>query len=281
MRILYTYYKVCVISDYEKLALVLLGSCPGGANSNFWTAIFDGDVNLSVTMTLISTIASFGMTTLWAYLLGNPLLTEGTIKIPYHLMAISLALCSIPLALGLLIKYKSSEKAERIAYIMGKPFFFVCLLILPIFAMANNKHMFYLLGSWHLLAGFLLGLCGYLFGAGMGLIARQGKAQVIAISLETAMQNGIIAFVVVSMVFPSPASDIGLLPIIAFFLTSTGPIMFVFYGCYLAYRCGTGKTTIKKIKEELEAKKRLSKGKVVKEEEENELPKVDPLLAEE
>ena len=68
-------FSLISITDFEKLGLILLGSCPGGAASNFWTAMLDGDVNLSVTMTLVSSVASFGMTSLWIYLLGDPLVS--------------------------------------------------------------------------------------------------------------------------------------------------------------------------------------------------------------
>ena len=59
------------LADYEKLGLLLLGSSPGGAPSNFWTAMFDGDINLSVTMTLLSSVASFAMTSLWVTMLNE------------------------------------------------------------------------------------------------------------------------------------------------------------------------------------------------------------------
>ena len=58
----------------------------GGTHSNFWTAMFGGDVNLSVTMTLISSVASFGMTSLWVYLLGRELGVDEEINIPYHMV---------------------------------------------------------------------------------------------------------------------------------------------------------------------------------------------------
>jgi hypothetical protein len=46
--------------------------------------------------------------------------------------------------------------------------------------------------------------------------------QIIAISLETAIQNGGIAFIVLSLTFPSPYSDMGLLPVLSFVFVSTG-----------------------------------------------------------
>ena len=56
--------------------------------------------------------------------------------------------------------------------------------------------------------------------------------QIVAISLETAIQNGGLAFVVLSLTFPSPYSEVGLLPIISFFFCSTGPILFLVYAVY-------------------------------------------------
>lgn len=43
-----------------RLGLFTLGCSPGGSMSNFWTLLFNGDVNLSITMTFISTIAALG-----------------------------------------------------------------------------------------------------------------------------------------------------------------------------------------------------------------------------
>ena len=66
--------------DIEKLGLILVGSSPGGNISNLWTLLLDGDVNLSVTMTMISSISSFGMTSLWVWLLGTQFSGERDIQ---------------------------------------------------------------------------------------------------------------------------------------------------------------------------------------------------------
>ena len=49
-----------------------------------------------------------------------------------------------------------------------------------------------------------LGALGYLFGAFFAWVCRQQRPQIVAISLETAIQNGGIAFVVMNLTFPSP-----------------------------------------------------------------------------
>lgn len=40
--------------------LLVMGVCPGGIASNFWTLLLDGDVNLSITMTFISSVFAMG-----------------------------------------------------------------------------------------------------------------------------------------------------------------------------------------------------------------------------
>jgi sodium/bile acid cotransporter 3/5 len=43
-----------------KLSLFVVACCPGGGASNFWTILLRGNLNLSVTMTFVSSIAAFG-----------------------------------------------------------------------------------------------------------------------------------------------------------------------------------------------------------------------------
>ena len=50
-----------MIDDSVKgFGLLVMGVCPGGLASNFWTLLLDGDVNLSITMTFVSSIAAMG-----------------------------------------------------------------------------------------------------------------------------------------------------------------------------------------------------------------------------
>ena len=65
---------------------------------------------------------------------------------------------------------------------------------------------------------------------------KQGRAQIVAISLETAIQNGGIAFVVVNLTFDSPYLDMATIPILSMLFFATGPVMFLVYGGYLITR---------------------------------------------
>ena len=117
--------------------------------------MFDGDVNLSVTMTFISSVGSFAFTTMWVYLLGAPMVGR-TVPIPYLQLTVSLALFVIPLLLGILIQYKLTKVAEKLKRV-SRPFFFVCLIIFPVVGSIQNIHFFYMCDWQHVVSGAGLG----------------------------------------------------------------------------------------------------------------------------
>ena len=84
------------------------GCSPGGNGSNFWTLLLNGDINLSITMTFVSTIAALGMMPLWIFVLGSTL-NEGDLVIPYGQLFISLIALIGPISLGMWIRYTVLE----------------------------------------------------------------------------------------------------------------------------------------------------------------------------
>jgi len=215
-------------TKYERLGLLLLGCCPGGVGSNFWTAMLGGDINLSVTMTFFSSVAAFAMTSFWIWMLGSPLVSED-LPIPYIQLTIALFSFAIPIILGMIARKYKPELCEKIRTKIGRPLWLTCVLVLVVGGVIMNLFFFYLVTWRHLLSGALLGLCGYTLGGGASLLARMTKPQIIAVAIETAIQNGGIAVVVLNLTFPSPYSDMALLPILAFFFCSAGPFLFVLF----------------------------------------------------
>ena len=217
--------------------------------------MFNGDVNLSVTMTLISSVASFGMTSLWAWVLGQHLVEgEGAkepgkpIQIPYGNLALALLAFALPLCLGAIFKYKWTEFGHRIYSLVAKPFFLLCLILLALLGIYNSISLFYLLHWRHILSGLMMGCCGHVFGAFSAFLCKQKQPQIIAICLETALQNFSISFVVLYLTFESPYSDLGVLPIIGYYLCSTTPALFVVYCFFMLYRFSTGQKTFEEIR---------------------------------
>ena len=204
--------------------------------------MFNGDVNLSVTMTILSSLASFGMTTFWTWLLGSNLVDKeaakdptANIQIPYLNLTLTLFAFVVPLFLGVLFRHKRPELAKKIHSLVAKPIFLITVIALFVLGLLNSLFIFYLLNWRHVLAGFSMGSLGYAFGAGAAKLFRQDTSQVIAISIETALQNFGIAFVVLHLTFDSPYSELGVLPIIGYYICSTTPTLLIIYLIYFVY----------------------------------------------
>ncbi|XP_057377742.1 ileal sodium/bile acid cotransporter-like [Daphnia carinata] len=233
--------------------LLVIGVCPGGIASNFWTLLLDGDVNLSITMTFVSSLAAMGMMPLWLWLLSGFFLPEGSsVQVPYVNMAISLILLTFPLGIGILIRRFKLPLAEFLTGKILKKFSIFFIIFIFALGFYSMSHIFILMDWILLAAGLAVTVSGFLFGAIFAWITRLNRPQIIAVSLETAMQNANIAFVLLKTTLPTPYSDIAALPAIAQIIMTTS-ILFIFLGINFSYKCYQKNCTEKeKVKEEIE-----------------------------
>ncbi|KAK4314773.1 hypothetical protein Pmani_013974 [Petrolisthes manimaculis] len=215
----------------HRLGLFTLGCCPGGTSSNFWTLMFNGDINLSITMTAISTVAAMGMMPMWLFTLGRKLLeSNANLKIPFGNLATSLVTLTLPIGIGIFIRKKRLAWAEWGAKVI-KPFsFFILLFFMGVGS--YNSYKVILMMTWQMVvAGLLVVTSGYTLGAVLAKLTCLPPKQVIAVSIETALQNPGVAFVLLKLSLESPYSDLAAVPIVATLFVSGPPLMLT----YLVY----------------------------------------------
>lgn len=127
------------------LGLFLTGVSPAGGASNIWTLLCGGNINLSISMTTISTLACFGTIPLWLFLLGRSIFDRANLGVPYtevSLIAISLL---APLGIGLLIQRFLPKLSKFLVKIMEK-LSLLFLVIIIIFGIFANSYMMPLFG---------------------------------------------------------------------------------------------------------------------------------------
>ena len=116
---------------------MLFGCAPGGGISNIIVYWIGGDVDLSVTMTMVSCILSLGLTPLW--LLAVPRLisfdAEIADHIPYSDISVNLAAVVIPACLGSLIywlceRYEHPNIAKYSAFMLSIVYAIVMFVML-------------------------------------------------------------------------------------------------------------------------------------------------------
>jgi len=189
-----------------RLGLFVLGCSPGGNGSNFWTLLLNGDINLSITMTFVSTIAALGMMPFWIYTLG-PYVSEDDLVIPFGQLMMSLFSLVLPITLGMWIRYRFTKGAKFMKAVIV-PFTLITVLFIFTVGMYINRFIFLLMTWQMVVAGFLVAFCGYTFGAGFAWLCGLKVAQITAVSIETAFQNGGIAFILLQLSLPKPYGDI-------------------------------------------------------------------------
>ncbi|KAJ8302550.1 hypothetical protein KUTeg_018946 [Tegillarca granosa] len=198
-----------------------MGCSPGGAASNIYTFLLDGDVSLSVTMTFISTVLSIAMIPMWLYTLGIHVIYNNTsnITIPFVNIFMSLLGLLIPVGIGVLIQKKKPSLAKKILMAV-KPLTVIFVILVFTVGVYANLYIFKLLTPLVLLTGALIPYCGFAFGALVAFIARQPKGRIMTIAIETGIQNSGIAIVLLQLSLPPPDSDIGVVgPIICTIFT--------------------------------------------------------------
>jgi len=86
-----------------------------------------------------------------------------------------------------------------------------------------------------LTAGFCVAMSGFVFGGLFAWLTRRTTTEIIAISLETAMQNGNVAFVLLRLSLSSPYSDVASMTPIAQIVMTT-IILVILWAASLFYQ---------------------------------------------
>nr|XP_053633456.1 hepatic sodium/bile acid cotransporter-like isoform X1 [Cherax quadricarinatus]XP_053633458.1 hepatic sodium/bile acid cotransporter-like isoform X1 [Cherax quadricarinatus]XP_053633459.1 hepatic sodium/bile acid cotransporter-like isoform X1 [Cherax quadricarinatus]XP_053633460.1 hepatic sodium/bile acid cotransporter-like isoform X1 [Cherax quadricarinatus]XP_053633461.1 hepatic sodium/bile acid cotransporter-like isoform X1 [Cherax quadricarinatus]XP_053633462.1 hepatic sodium/bile acid len=171
------------------LGLFLTGCSPGGGGSNMWTYLLGGSLDLSVTMTFISTVGAFAALPLWVYALARTIFHDGHFsQLPYKNIAMLVVGLVLPLSIGLLIKRWSQRVADVLKRLL-KPISIIFIIFIMTFGVYANFYIFAFFNWRVAVAGVLLPWLGFLFGAVASLVCRRNVEELIAISIETGVQN--------------------------------------------------------------------------------------------
>ncbi len=210
-------YSLAVFLDLSPayaISIILIGCLPGGTTSNMFAYFARGSVALSIAMTTASTImALLMMPVLLEFYTGEftrqiseEMIAAGTgteFVIPTGNIIGSLVLVLVPVGLGMWLRAKSqiwAKTAEDTAGFMG------IIVIIFLIATAFIRHTGLLLQTPKeiYIAAIAVGILGFLFGFWMSRLFRLSPIFQRAISLETGIQNGPIAFAIILLSFTEP-----------------------------------------------------------------------------
>ncbi|BHF82365.1 hypothetical protein SprV_0802550200 [Sparganum proliferum] len=208
--------KLTPISPEFGFGLFIAGCSPAGGSGKVWTRLLDGDMNLAVTMTLLSTLAAQGMIPLLVLTLGNLIKPLSVDSLPYGMIALQILLMFLPVTGGLLTRRFRPSLADKLR-VAVKPSAFIFMLYVTVFGCFAYLSIYKLMVRYPLLVvvAAALPLSGYLLGFAFGRLLCRPWPVVTAISVSLGIPNSGVAILILMNAMPQPEGDLGaIMPII-------------------------------------------------------------------
>jgi BASS family bile acid:Na+ symporter len=209
------------------VGLVILAACPGGPTSNLISHLSRGDVALSISLTVVSsliTVVSIPFLVNFAILKFIPDGQQQALPIFNTILSV-LVITLIPVAIGMAInkaKPALASRLDRPVKLLSAIFLFLIIAGALAKEKENLVSFFILVGP----ATLLLNLLSMGIGYGTSRITNHSTKQSITIAIESGIQNGTLGIAIAASLLQNAAMSIpsaiyGLL----MFITSAGVIM--------------------------------------------------------
>jgi BASS family bile acid:Na+ symporter len=176
--------KAFGLSDDLTIGMVIVGACAGGTASNVMTYLARGDVALSVSMTLASTLWGVMATPLIISVMAGESVQIDSLGILFSLVKMVL----IPILAGVLITHYQPKFANKINKYLADIASALILLIIAIIV-ALNADEISTLGYGVFAAVALHNIIGLISGYMAGKITRQTEVTCRTLAIEIGMQN--------------------------------------------------------------------------------------------
>ena len=184
------------ISPMMGLGMILVASCPGGNISNFMSSLGKANIELSVSLTAISTALAVLLTPFNFWLWGNLYLHTASVAAEVPTLVIPLwdvfktifILLGIPLTLGIL----TSQYLPKVAGVLKKPLqsiSIVFFLVMVVLAFTGNIKAFLQCIKYIFLVVLIHNLLALSIGFGVGSIAKVPYQDRRTLTIETGIQN--------------------------------------------------------------------------------------------
>ncbi len=184
------------ISWSMALGMILVASCPGGNISNFMSSLSKANVELSVSLTAISTALCVLMTPFNFWLYGNLYLHFASVQADVPQLVIPLwdvfktifILLGIPLTLGIL----TSQYLPKVAEKLKKPLQWLSIiffLVMVVLSFWSNRVAFLQCIKYIFIIVLVHNLLALLTGFTVGSAFKVPKADRRTLTIETGIQN--------------------------------------------------------------------------------------------
>ena len=182
------------------LGALIMGSVPAGTTSNLFTYFSKGNLALSVTMTVNSTLWAFIMTPAALFLYSNFLGLDESLSIEFSELALVIFGLIVPVGLGMLLR-RLSANIGAVLELLGGALGLLFIPFLIIIWVPRNWQLL-MTTEWPTYAVAIgMGLAGIGAAYMLTKLIRVHPANARTIALETGINNGPLAIAVIIAVY--------------------------------------------------------------------------------
>lgn len=182
------------------IGLILMGCMPGGTTSNIFTYFSKGALALSIMMTVCSTLVAVFMVPLLLEFYSQMKGLPSEYAVPAGNVAQVLVVLIVPTLIGIALRKWNPNVGATIELLGGALGIFVILFLIVTWVPRN--HMLLSTTPWEVyVAAIGLGVVGMMLGYLLSKGLRQDGRRSRTIALETGIQNGPLAVLIVLLTF--------------------------------------------------------------------------------
>jgi BASS family bile acid:Na+ symporter len=190
--------RLLQLTPEQTLGLILVGCMPGGTTSNIFTYFSKGALSLSILMTVCSTLAAIVMVPALLGLYTADL--AESFKIPPGNVIAVLFVLLVPTLIGMWLR-KFNANTGAVVELLGGILGVAVIVFLIATWVPRNWQLLRETGYKVYLSTILLGLIGASFGYYFARLLRLDTKRARTVALETGIQNGPLAILIVVLSF--------------------------------------------------------------------------------
>jgi solute carrier family 10 (sodium/bile acid cotransporter), member 2 len=212
------------------VGLILMGCMPGGTTSNIFTYFSKGALALSIMMTSVSTLVAVAAVPALIAFYSRAAGVTGEFAIPAANVAQVLVVLLVPTVIGMILR-KTNPNIGATIELIGSMLGIVVIVFLVVSWVPRNYQLLMTTPAAVFVAAIGLGLVGMLLGYWLARLLKQDNNRSRTISLETGIQNGPLAVLIVTLTFKGELQQqVLLIPVLySLFIVLTSSAITIWY----------------------------------------------------
>jgi BASS family bile acid:Na+ symporter len=212
------------------VGLILMACMPGGTTSNIFSYFSKGVLALSILMTTVCTLAALVMVPLLLEFYSSMAGLSSEFKIPAANVAQVLVVLLVPTVLGMVLRKLNPNIGATIELLGG--FMGIVVIVFLVATWVPRNHQLLAQTPWQVyFAAIGLGLIGMALGYAMARLLRQDNNRSRTIALETGIQNGPLAVLIVTLsIATTIQQEVLLIPVLySLFIVLSSSVVTIFF----------------------------------------------------